>query len=496
MQTEIWNREVECMPLPQLVDLCERKLRESGVMVRAARSPLYREKWKAVGVRPEEVRTYADLAKFPYTYGSDFREAQTRFRPYELVCAEQVRFWQSTSGTTGTPKWIAIGDGDVTAFHEASPRIMDLVFGTASDFSVLFLTAPSPFSTEPTAYMFLVSQLLGDRPTEFIVVALSEVFDAIQLARRARTRALFGFASLALVIGKGVAEQAGSSAREMLRKEHSLRNLLAAVLASVIPLKAKNIFKFRMGAFSGEPVEPYRKALRDAYGFDPSSAYGATEFGTPTVGDCSARDGMHISLDFSLPEIIPQTELDKEELDAAYVPQAVPLWHAQPGLIGELVLTSFADAMPLIRYRISDLTEVVSTERCICGRTLPRIRVRHRSDDIVNLGLVRFSIYELKEKLEAVAEHGQVAKWQLRITRVNSKPKAIVLVQPVAKVAAEPLIREIKDKIDELTGVRQAWQNGMIAEPEVRLVDQVEEQRTATGKIKLAVYEQEYFRET
>ena len=45
------------------------------------------------------MRTYADLAQVPGTlYGREFREAQGRFHPNDLVCAEQVRLWMKYLG--------------------------------------------------------------------------------------------------------------------------------------------------------------------------------------------------------------------------------------------------------------------------------------------------------------------------------------------------------------------------------------------------------------
>ena len=496
MDEMIYDPEVECMPLTQLAELCQSRFRESRVMERAASSALYREKWAAAGVVPEEVRTYADLAQVPYTQGRDLRDTQMRHDPQEWVCSNSVRLWASTSGTTGKPKWIPIGEGDLAAFTEGAARLLGLVMGVREGFSFLFITAASPFSSEQAAYHFLVTQITADRHTEFTFVTLPETMDALTFARLAHTQAMFSFPSMALVVAEGVSEQAGPGARALFRKEPNLRNLLGALGASVMKIKAKHIFKFKWGIFSGEPVGPYRSAIIDHYGLEPCLAYGATEFSTPLVGECKAQDGMHIYLDFCLPEIITREELRKEESDAAYVPRAIPLWEASAGQIGELVLTSFSDALPLVRYRISDLAQVVSTEPCKCGRTHPRINVLHRSDDIVNLGLIRFSIYELKRKLEEEkAEHGQVAKWQLRLTRENYKPKAVLLVEPIGEVDERAFAQEVKDKLGDIGGIRQSWQSNLIAEPEIQVVQELREVRTATGKVQLAIYEDVYFEE-
>ena len=496
MEALIFDKDTECLPLPELVRLSESNFRERKVMERAARSVLYREKWAAAGVVPEAVQTYADLKLLPYTSGGELRQAQAQNHPDEVVCSDHVQLWISTSGTTGSPKWIPVSLGNLSLLTEVTPRVEAQMLGVTQGFSALSVTAPAPFITDSSAYNSLMSHILNDLHAEFIFVALPEALDALNFARAAQTKGLFAFPSLALVIAEGVTQQAAEGAKAQFRKERSWRNLLGVLATKVMRIKAKHVFSFKWGLFAGEPVEPYRRAIVEAYGLQPVAGYSATEFGTAGAAECLAHDGMHLLLDLCLPEVIPQTELEREGTDAAYVPQAVPLWEASPGLTGELVLTSFAEALPLIRYRTSDLVEVVSTEPCACGRTHPRIKVLHRSDDIVNLGLVRFSTYLLKEKLGEVGAHGHIGKWQLRVTRKDYKPKVILLAEPLGEVEPDLLVEEIAGKLDELEGVRQAWENGLIARPEVRLVKELVEERTATGKLKLAIYEDAYSAET
>jgi phenylacetate-coenzyme A ligase PaaK-like adenylate-forming protein len=56
-----------------------------------------------------------------------------------------------------------------------------------------------------------------------------------------------------------------------------------------------------------------------------------------------------------------------------------------PGLKGELVVSTFSEALPLIRYRTGDLIRVVSTDPCSCGITHPRVAFRGRRQD-TNIG--------------------------------------------------------------------------------------------------------------
>jgi phenylacetate-CoA ligase len=172
---------------------------------------------------------------------------------------------------------------------------------------------------------------------------------------------------------------------------------------------------------------------------------------------------------------------------------AVPIWEAAPGLCGELVLTTFGEAFPLLRFRTSDLVRVESIDPCPCGRSWPRIHILHRCDDIINLGLVRFSIALLRSKLDAVSAGGGVGQWRLRLTREGVKPKMVLEVRPGRAGDETDLRREIVRRLDEIEGVGQARENGLIAEPEIRFVERIDARRGQSGKERLVVYEPAYF---
>jgi len=63
------------------------------------------------------------------------------------------------------------------------------------------------------------------------------------------------------------------------------------------------------------------------------------------------HEGVHIWLDTCIAEILPAVELEERETSAGLRSQAVFLHEAKPGTRGELVVTTFGEALPLIRYR-------------------------------------------------------------------------------------------------------------------------------------------------
>jgi phenylacetate-coenzyme A ligase PaaK-like adenylate-forming protein len=153
------------------------------------------------------------------------------------------------------------------------------------------------------------------------------------------------------------------------------------------------------------------------------------------------------------------------------------------------VLTHWGDAFPLVRWRTSDLIRVVSTQPCPCGRTLPRVHFLQRSDDLVNLGVIRVSTFELKEKLDGITRPAAVARWQLRVSRQGYKPLLQILVRPGAPVEETEMVAAVKAAVDQLQALRAGVENGLICEPVVRLVPDLEDRVSTSGKFRPLVYE-------
>lgn len=485
----------DCFPLERLGDICEQRLRESRVIPKARLSPLYRKKWEEAGLASTPVERWEDLSRFPYTSGSDLRMAQREYAFEDLLCGRDVRLWISTSGTTGSPKWIPLDENAVLSVQKKPEGFFASVPVGPEARSYLALIGPAPFISEPAVYNFLFSRLSVGKRVEMTAAVLPESAAALDFARRAKIRGLAAFPSLAMVLAEGISRRAPAEALKRFRARPGPLTALAAAITRVFRIKAKHIFRFKWGIFAGEPLEPYRRAIHREFGMEPFAAYTMTEVAARVGLECERHCGLHLDMDFGLAEIIPEEELAKADADPSYVPRAVPVWRAESGALGELVLTTFNNVLPLVRYRTSDLVRIVSVESCACGRTTPRFKVLHRSDDLINLGLIRFSVYGIKEKMDRLSRSGNLVGWQLRITRDRVKPKALFLVVPGAGADREHLIQAVANIFNEIEGVTQAEANGLIAPPEVRLVKQLEEERTASGKIRLAVYEKAYFHE-
>jgi phenylacetate-CoA ligase len=119
--------------------------------------------------------------------------------------------------------------------------------------------------------------------------------------------------------------------------------------------------------------------------------YGSTEMGGGLGMECRERDGYHVDeFDFLLEVIEPDQE--------GY---------------GELVMTTLERrTMPLVRYRVRDVTRFIDA-RCRCGVTLRRIaKIRGRRDEMVVMGAGNMhpEIFErVLDDVEGISDRWQVA---------------------------------------------------------------------------------------
>jgi len=85
-----------------------------------ANSPVYRAKFDAVGVHPDDCRSLSDLAKFPFTSKKDLRESYP-FGLFAVPRAQCVRI-HASSGTTGKPTVVGYTRNDIETWSHCVAR--------------------------------------------------------------------------------------------------------------------------------------------------------------------------------------------------------------------------------------------------------------------------------------------------------------------------------------------------------------------------------------
>ena len=85
-----------------------------------AHSPVYQAKFDAAGVHPDDCKTLADLARFPFTTKADLRDSY----PFGMfaVPREQVVRIHASSGTTGKPTVVGYTRNDINTWASVVAR--------------------------------------------------------------------------------------------------------------------------------------------------------------------------------------------------------------------------------------------------------------------------------------------------------------------------------------------------------------------------------------
>ncbi len=114
-----FHEEFETMPRAALEAIQLKRLQTTVARV-FEKVPFYRRTLTAAGVRPDQIKSLADLQRLPFTVKQDMRDAY----PYHLFAApmdEIVRI-HASSGTTGKPTVVGYTRKDVENWAELMAR--------------------------------------------------------------------------------------------------------------------------------------------------------------------------------------------------------------------------------------------------------------------------------------------------------------------------------------------------------------------------------------
>lgn len=374
----IWNREAETASRAAMRALQTERLRATVAWARS-RVPFYRDALAAAGVKDETVGLDR-LDELPFTAKEDLR----RHYPFGLFAvprAEVLRV-HASSGTKGKPTVVGYTRNDLGVWREVMAR------GLAA-------AGAEPGQLLQIAYGYgLFTGGLGFHDgaehmgLTVVPVSSGNTLRQMLLLQDFRPHGLACTPSFALYIGESLREQ-GSDPRAL---------------------------GLSYGLFGAEPwTEAMRGQLEALWGCPAVDFYGLSEvIGPGVAGECvEARRGLHLNEDHFLPEIVdPSTG----------APRAA-------GEEGELVLTSLTkEALPLIRYRTGDVTQL-DPEPCRCGRTTVRMaRIKGRTDDMLVIKGVNVYPSQLEAALLTVTD--LAPHYQLVVDRREAFPTLAVQVEP------------------------------------------------------------------
>ncbi|MBQ1854314.1 MAG: phenylacetate--CoA ligase [Prevotella sp.] len=330
-----FNPEIETMPRQQLEQLQLERLK--ATVAHAMNSPFYQEKFKELGITPDDIQTLDDVKRLPFTTKEDLREHYP-FGLASVPLKDCVRL-HSSSGTTGNPTVVLHTQKDLEEWANAVARCLWMVGSRPED--VFQNSAGYGMFTAGLGFQY------GAEKVGMLTVpaAAGNTKRQIKFIRDFGTTVLHAIPSYASRIYEVMKEEGCDP-----RRDTSLRVL----------------------CIGAEPhSEEQRQRIEQNLGVKAYNSYGISEMMGPGVAfECPEQNGLHIWEDYFIVEII----------------DPVTLQPVADGELGELVLTTInREGMPLLRYRTRDLTRILPG-KCACGRTHKRLaRLQGRSDDMIIL---------------------------------------------------------------------------------------------------------------
>ena len=357
--------------------------------------PHYRAKFDAKGVHPSDLKTLADIAKFPFTTKADLRDNY----PFGLfaVPREKVARVHASSGTTGKPTVVGYTLGDIDRWADLVARSIRAAGGRPGD--IVHVAYGYGLFTGGLGAHY------GAERAGCTVIPMSggQTEKQVQLIQDFKPDIIMVTPSYSLVIAEEFARQ-GLSPDDI---------------------------SLKVGIFGAEPWgEGMRSQIERSLGLDAVDIYGLSEVMGPGVAsECiESKDGPVIWEDHFYPEIVnPETGepvADGEE--------------------GELVFTSLSkEAMPVIRYRTRDLTRLLAPT----ARSFRRMgRITGRSDDMLIVRGVNVFPTQIEEQILrdphlagvyqiVLSRDGHLDNVEIRceLQREFSGQLAPAQIQPIAK---------------------------------------------------------------
>jgi phenylacetate-CoA ligase len=310
--------------------------------------PHYRRKFAAAGVKPSDLKTLADLAKFPFTAKADLRETYP-FGMFAVPMSEVVRI-HASSGTTGKPTVVGYTQKDIDTWAHLMARSI---------------------------------RAAGARPGDKIHNAYGYGLFTGGLGVHYGAERL-GLATIP--VSGGMTERQVQLIQDF--KPEIITVTPSYMLAICDEMERQGVdpkkTSLRIGIFGAEPwTDELRKQIEKRTSLDAIDIYGLSEVMGPGVAqECiETKDGLTIWEDHFYPEIVdPQSG------------EVLP-----DGEKGELVFTSLTkEGLPVIRYRTRDLTRLLPGT----ARVMRRMeRITGRSDDMLIIRGVNVFPSQIEEQI-------------------------------------------------------------------------------------------------
>lgn len=289
----------------------------------------YHTKFKAAGVKPDDIKTIEDLPKIPPTTRCEIREGFRTRKILDRRVDLSRCFCSRTTGTSGEPLTVVF-DEWAEDFQKAVAVRSFLECGGHFRDKWVMITIPHRMHMKKQWF-----QRFG-----FLSPIYLSVFDPpelhISLLKDIKLDMIESYTSCLWLLAKEILEQG----------TEEIRPRIVVSTAEVLREEA-------------------RELINEAFGVELFDQFGCAEVGR-SAWECEEHVGYHMDIDALVMEFVKGNE------------------HVTPGERGRLLYTSLYNfAMPFIRYDAGDIC-VPTDELCPCGRGLPLMKnIEGRMDDFV-----------------------------------------------------------------------------------------------------------------
>lgn len=388
--SKYWNKELETMDPEER----ERKIilpkLQAQLKYAYERSPLYKRKWDAAKIKPEDIKSLADFEQIPFITKEEIRQDQKEYPPFGsnlCVSKSELARIQGTSGTTGKPTVFGISKGDMERIAEAHARTM-WGFGMRQD-DIVFIG--SFFSLYWGSWGALVGvERLGAVAFPFGAGVPGQTDRAIEWIKEVKPTIFYGTPSYSLYIAEKAMEKGLDPAKD---------------------------FGFRILFFSGEPgagVPSTKKKIEETFGGICIDS-GSTAEMTPWMSNCECeyRQGMHLWQDIVYAELVDPVTKKR----VSYGKEGVTVYT-------HLERTS----QPMIRFFAGDISLWVN-DPCPCGRTYPRLPkgIYGRADDMFIVRGENVYPSAIEDVIRGIPGFGD--EYRIIITREKTMDELIIQVE-------------------------------------------------------------------
>ncbi len=410
-----WNESIECATPYEMQALQSFRLSQTVRRV-YENVPYYRKRMDENGVKPEDIKSVADLSKLPFTVKQDLRDTY----PYGLFAvpmSEVVRL-HASSGTTGKQIVVGYTENDIEIWKEVIARAITAAGGGKDDF--IHVSYGYGLFTGGLGLHYGAEKVGATT----IPVSVGNTARQITIMRDFGSTILCSTPSYALYLAETLKEMGVD----------------------------KSELKLKAGIFGAEPwSEEMRVEIQEKLGIKAYDIYGLSEIMGPGVAfECEDQSGMHISEDHFIPEIIdPDTG------------EVLP-----DGVQGELVFTCITkEAFPLIRYRTRDIA-VLERGKCKCGRTLVKmLKPRGRTDDMLIIKGVNVFPSQIESVLLSLGNTSP--HYQLIVDRVNNNDTLEIQIE----ISPEMFSDTVKNLEEQENIIKTAVESTLGISAKIRLVE-------------------------